>query len=267
MEKITINNIEFLRFNKIWNKINDVDHFITTRQNIEIKSNYDGFNMCDYTGDNPDNVKECRRIFSAINNIEIDSLFFPRQVHGDDILIIESKEEGLQQVKEKTFDAVITPLKGICIGVSTADCVPILLYDKEKKIIAAIHAGWRGTVKHIVSKTVKAMSKRFGSDPNDIIAGVGPSISQKNFEVGPEVPAEFLKAGFDKSHISDSSTEGKYIIDLWSSNKQDLIDSGVTVDNIEMAEICTVDNFEMLFSARKLGINSGRITTCIMIQY
>ncbi len=272
MKRVIIDNIEFYRFENIFNDSHELDHYITTRQSHKIigednsSSTYNHFNMCDYTGDDIQKVKYCRTLFSNIANIPVEELWFPRQVHGTDILIVDDIEEARRNIKENTYDAIITNQKSICIGVSTADCVPILIYDKTNKIIAAVHAGWRGTVGRIASKTIEVMKSRFGSMPHDLYVGIGPSVSLANFEVGDEVVDSFRHAGFEEHLFEKNKDSGKFHIDLWQANADDIISSGVNIQNIEISGLCTIDNSALFFSARKLGIKSGRITTCIILK-
>jgi YfiH family protein len=161
-------------------------------------------------------------------------------------------------------DAVVTDLKGYCLCVSTADCVPVLLYDKEKKVIAAVHAGWRGTVGRIVEKTLELMKAEYGTKGEDIVACIGPSISLEAFEVGDEVYAAFVEAGFDMSRIARRYE--KWHLDLWEANRLQLLSQDVKEENIEVAGICTYNHCDDFFSARRLGIKSGRILSGIILH-
>jgi YfiH family protein len=160
-------------------------------------------------------------------------------------------------------DAAITDLKQTCIGVSTADCIPVLLHDTKRDVIAAIHAGWRGTVAMIVCKAIDMMRRVYGSCAGDIDAIIGPGISIDAFEVGDEVYNEFATAGFPMESIARRypTTNGgtKWHIDLWEANRLQLIEAGIPGDRIEVAGICTWTRHREFFSARRLGINSGRI--------
>ena len=139
------------------------------------------------------------------------------------------------------------------------------MYDKQKIIVAAIHAGWKGMVNHIVIKCIDKMKTTFGSDPLDIIAGIGPSIGPDSFEVGLEVVEQFLENGFSDIYLS-SEIKGKAYIDLWEATRLELISAGIAPHNIETAYMCTLKMSDTFFSARKLGIKSGRIATCIMLK-
>ena len=184
----------------------------------------------------------------------------PRQTHTTNVRVITDvpSPEELQDV-----DAVVTHLKDFCLCVSTADCVPVLIYDKVREVIAAVHAGWRGTVGRIVEKTIETMKSHYGSEGKDIVVCIGPSISLESFEVGDEVYDTFAEAGFDMNRIAKRYK--KWHLDLWEANRLQLLNQGVLLENIEVAGICTYQQHEDFFSARRLGIQSGRILSGIML--
>ena len=161
-------------------------------------------------------------------------------------------------------DAVMTDVSGICIGVSTADCIPIIIYDPEHHAVATVHAGWRGTVSRIAEKAIQAMAITYHSKPEDMHCVIGPGISLEHFEVGQEVYEQFAEAGFDMDSISKWQT--KWHIDLKECNRQQLERMGVKPDHIEVSAICTVADNHDFFSARKQGINSGRIFTGAILR-
>lgn len=158
----------------------------------------------------------------------------------------------------------MTDVPQLCIGVSTADCIPVLLYDSTHRAVSAVHAGWRGTVLRIVQKAVEAMCHAYGTAPADLQAVIGPGISLDSFEVGDEVYDQFLSAGFDMQPIS--RREAKWHIDLPMCNRLQLMEAGVPADHIQMTNICTYQQYDRYFSARRLGIQSGRIYTGILIK-
>lgn len=244
---------------QLLNQYNDITHFATLRGVCDSLSAYSQYNLCNYSGDAPEHVAECRKAFADALGIPVARLWFPRQVHGTGVIVADFSTQPDQEA-----DAVITLQKGLCIGVSTADCVPVLLYDPEKHACAAIHAGWRGTVKHIVRQVVEQMCQLTGGDPSRLLAMVGPSISPEAFEVGEEVAQEFVAA--DRADCIRREGFVKPHIDLWQANVMDLLEAGVELDRIDCTPLCTFQNPELLFSARQLGINSGRIVTCIMMK-
>lgn len=234
--------------------------FSTTRHGGVGEGAYATFNCTHYCGDRPEIVKANLEIVKAMLPKCPRVLVIPRQTHSINVRIITGvpTDAELHEV-----DAVVTQLKGFCLCVSTADCVPILIYDRKKEVIAAIHAGWRGTVGRIVEKTLEAMRICYGTQGKDVIACIGPSISLSSFEVGDEVYAAFEEAGFDMSRIAKKYE--KWHLDLWEANRMQLLAHGVLPGHIEVAGICTYQHHEDFFSARRLGIKSGRILSGIQM--
>ncbi|HEY5571095.1 MAG TPA: peptidoglycan editing factor PgeF [Bacteroidales bacterium] len=246
-------------------------HFVTTRSGGCSKGNYDSLNLTSYTGDDPSHVAENRRRLCHALDIKENRLILPYQTHSTNLLNIDavflalSEEE--QHTKLQGIDGVITALPGICVCVSTADCIPILMYDREHDIVAAVHAGWRGTVQKIAVLALQKMGTLFGTRPEELIVGFGPGISQEAFEVGPEVFDTFKTAGFPMAHITQwHAGAGKYHIDLWEANRWQLLQAGIPDSQMECAGLCSWKHEEKLFSARRLGIKSGRTLSGIMIR-
>lgn len=234
--------------------------FSTTRHGGCGEGAYATFNCTHYCGDYPEHVKANLETLSSLLPKYPCVMVIPRQTHTTNVRVITSVPtvEELQDV-----DAVVTHLKDFCLCVSTADCVPVLLYDKEKQVVAAVHAGWRGTVGRIVEKTLEVMKSHYGSEGKDVIACIGPSISLESFEIGDEVYAAFEEAGFDMTRIARQYK--KWHLDLWEANRMQLLAHDVLPEHIEVAGVCTFQHHEDFFSARRLGINSGRILSGIML--
>ena len=234
----------------------------------EPKGSYDSFNITHYCGDAAEHVAACRAELCHTLGIPDERLILPRQTHGCDILhidevfIAKSREE--QTAALEGVDAIITTLPRTCIGVSTADCVPVLLCDTARRVVAAVHAGWRGTVAKITEKCLATMQERYGSHTSDVRAVIAPSIGLEAFEVGNEVYEAFAAAGFPMESIAQK--RDKWHIDLWEANRLQLLSCGVKAENIEVAGICTHSCHREFFSARRLGINSGRIFNGIMLE-
>ena len=236
--------------------------FSTERRCKDVLAPYDGFNITHYCGDDVEHVRSCRQQLCEQLEIPDSHLIVPRQVHGTHIE--EITEELLGRNIEDT-DAIITQLSGICIGVSTADCVPLLFHDTRTDAIAAAHAGWRGTVAHIGVLTLEAMTKAFGTHPENVVCVIGPSIGPEAFEVGDEVYEAFANAAFPMEDIAARHPQTrKWHIDLWKANIWQLMQAGIPQEAIHPSGLCTYDNNSRFFSARRLGINSGRMFTGIM---
>ena len=247
--------------------------FSTTRQGGVSEGNYASFNINCYCGDRPENVAVNRRLLAEELGVEVENIIMPHQTHGTEVrfiskdfltLPLSTRDRLLEGV-----DAVFTDLPMVCVGVSTADCIPIVLYDPCNHLVCAVHAGWRGTVHRIVAKSIKMMDKPYRVSPASLYAWIGPGITLDAFEVGEEVYQQFASAGFDMNAIarrypSDSSSESdgcKWHIDLMECNRRQLVESGLKESHIYVSGICTYNNADRYFSARRLGIDSGRIYT------
>lgn len=242
--------------------------FSTTRHGGVGQGHYACFNVNHYCGDTAEAVGQNRHALCQLLGIGEQRLVYPHQTHHTRICAIDkaflqlSEAERAQRLEG--IDALSTREKGVCIGVSAADCIPVLLYDEEHGAVAAIHAGWRGTVGRIAEQAVAHMQNTYGSRPETLRAVIGPGISLEHFEVGDEVYAAFAEAGFQLEQIARRFE--KWHIDLWECNREQLMSQGVRADNIQTAGICTYAHCDDFFSARRLGINSGRILTGIMVN-
>lgn len=238
-----------------------VTAFSTTRQGGYSQGSYGEFNINRYCGDTKEAITRNRELLCELLGIDDSRLLMPHQVHET---VIVAVEETSQESQLEGVDAVMTNVSGLCIGVSTADCIPVLLYDRVHRAVSAIHAGWRGTVKRIVEKTVAQMTAVYGSRPADIIAQIGPGIHIESFEVGDEVYDAFSAAGFTMETISRRYGE-KWHIDLPACNRRQLLATGIPEAQISVSPICTYQHPDIYFSARRLSINSGRIFTGIVM--
>jgi hypothetical protein len=237
-----------------------VTAFSTTRQGGCSTGNYAAFNINGYCGDDIVHVAANKVALCSLLGIEYDHLVMPHQIHD----CVVRRIDGPQQETLEGVDAVMTNVSQLCIGVSTADCIPILLFDPVHRAVSAVHAGWRGTVLRIVEKAVEAMQENYGTEAADLQAVVGPGISLNSFEVGDEVYDQFQAAGFEMEAIS--RRDEKWHIDLPECNRLQLVESGVLPSHIQMTNICTFQACDRFFSARRLGIQSGRIFTGILLK-
>ena len=249
----------------------DISHFVTTRQGGCGKGTYGTFNCTPYSGDEPDVVCRNQQLLCDALTVSPKELVIPFQTHGVEIGKIDRRYISFSDEERKTYlqgkDALVTNMPGYCLCVSTADCVPLLLFDKANRVIAAVHAGWRGTVARIVERTIETMRREFASEPKDMLACIGPSISLESFEVGEEVWQAFADANFEMERISLRNQDtGKWHLDLWEANRLQLLGKGVSAGSIELAGVCTYLNEDRFFSARRLGIKSGRILSGIMLN-
>lgn len=209
-----------------------------------------------------------------------------RQFHSDVIHVAAAPSAGAPKA-----DALITAAPGLLLGVQTADCVPILLADTRRRVVAAIHAGWRGTLARIAVKTLGRMSMEFGTRPRDVVAALGPAIGRECYEVGPEVAqafaaqfsvaAEWFDGSFDQLAHGEEPLWLPWLtmmppghvpppprvqLDLRAANRWQLIDAGLLEKNIAVSDLCTACRLDLLFSYRREGANAGRLMAAIGIR-
>ncbi|MDP3580323.1 MAG: peptidoglycan editing factor PgeF [Ignavibacteria bacterium] len=203
------------------------------------------FNMSLTVGDDEKIVKENRDAFFNEIGLTTAQIAFQRQIHSD-IITVVSKPGVVGE-----SDALITTERNIGIAISAADCTSIFIFDSVNKVIAGVHSGWRGTEKQIVLKTIKKLEKEFNSKLDDLFVYIGPSISQKFYEVGAEVADLFKPIYVDKQG-------GKLYLDVLSVNVDLIEEYGVPVNQIEISPYCSYQEKDILHSYRRDGKNSGR---------
>lgn len=260
-----MNNVPVLTFFDI---DKDVTAFSTTRHGGVSLGSYASFNINPYCGDSEDCIAANRKGLAQELGIDETRIVMPHQTHGVEVRQVAEDffrlPKNVQPMVLDGVDAVMTDTLNTCVGVSTADCIPILLYDKAHHAVCAVHAGWRGTVAKIAKKAVMAMAFHYHTDPASLQALIGPGISIGAFEVGDEVYEEFVAAGFDMEQISERRE--KWHIDLWECNRQQLVEAGLGADRVKVSGICTYTHCDDYFSARRLGSNSGRIYSGIFLN-
>ena len=226
-----------------------VTAFSTTRHGGFSRGAHGGFNINRYCGDDEACIDKNLALLASELGVDKANIIMPHQTHGTETRLISrdflSLGQATQQMILEGVDALMTDVPGVCIGVSTADCIP-------------------GTVARIAVKAVTEMRLAYGSRPEALLAVIGPGISLDAFEVGDEVYDEFASAGFDMAAIS--RREAKWHIDLKECNRLQLVSLGIMPRNIQVSGICTYNNYTDYFSARRLGAQSGRIFTGTIIK-
>lgn len=239
-------------------KFKNITHFITTREGWVSGS------KPRFTGDSENEYAAFRKELAHSGEWNASKFIFPRQTHSDHVAVIspETPETTIPDT-----DALITDEPGVFICVQTADCVPVLLYDPQKKVVAAVHAGWRGTISKIVQKTVAEMTSKYGCNPDDLVAGIGPSIHIHAFEVGPEVAKSVVDEFCNSSALLKPSLKaGHAYFDLWEANKTLLLEAGLQEENIEVMGLCSYEHADLFYSARRDGADTGRMVSAIRLN-
>lgn len=233
----------------------------TDRGAVEVASSpYDTFNICHYTGDDVGHVGRCRALLAEWLDVGADRLVVPRQIHSVNVAVVGRLPVAAEEVEGA--DGVATVLKEVAIGVSTADCVPVILVDPVAGVVAAVHAGWRGAVGGVVRNGVRRI-KELGADPARTLAYIGPSICVDCFEVGEEVAARF-----PEECVVRYADGRRPHVDLPGYVCRVLEEAGLRGPNIRPFEKtrCTRCHPDRYFSARSLGVGSGRNFTFVMLR-
>lgn len=236
-------------------------HLFPTRKGGVSEGAYDSLNFGGNVGDEPWRVEENHQRLARAVGLNRQKMFTVYQVHGREVVVL-SPGEARQEVAARKADAVIARGEGVGVGVRTADCAPILLFDREGGAVAAVHAGWRGTVADVVGAAVSALSENFGVRPHHLAAAIGPCIGPCCFEVGPEVLGAFAEAFDSDAWRGEPRPEGKGTVDLYAANEMALLRAGVT--DFESLRTCTRCQAEDFFSYRRDGQRSGRHLSVIV---
>ena len=214
-----------------------------TNRNVDAKSSEDMKRFSDKYGFNYDNI------------------VYNTQVHGADVRIVESEDDFTENGKEA--DGLITNLRNTPLLIFTADCVPVVFYDKKQGVVALAHAGWRGTYGNIAGEMVDIMTDKYGCEVVDIKTIIGPSVSVDNYEVSYDLIEKFSALEVQGYY---KEVDGKYYLDLWQLNKELLKKCGILEDNIKIIDFCTVRDNDKFFSYRLDAATSKRIGTIIQLD-
>jgi YfiH family protein len=188
-----------------------------------------------------------------------------KQVHGTEILTLDRPLTGSERFNDG-WDALITNQRGVLLTIRTADCVPVLMADPVYQVVAAVHAGWRGTVADIVPKTIMQMTKRFGSDPRTIRAAIGPSIGPCCYEVDAPVLDRVRSMGVDWREAVKDRGGGKAMLDLRQLVRIQLRVSGVLPESVQSVDLCTACHPDLFYSYRREGTVLATMISGIMLH-
>lgn len=238
----------------------------TTRHEGISRPPYNSLNLGATTQDQQHNVEGNRSLMTRAFGVAQEALVTVRQVHGSDILVIDAPNDDYSHFLTLESDAIITNQPGVMIGVCVADCAPILLMDPEKRVIAAVHAGWQGTAAGLVSKTVAGMKSLFDCNPSALQAAIGPCISKCCYEVDAPVKQAFAQSPVSWEACAELNGDGKWQIDLAAANRELLISAGVPAAAIQVSDLCVSCHRELFFSYRRDDGETGRQMGFIMLK-
>lgn len=247
-------------------KIGDAELFMTDRYGGVSNDSFSSLNLGYYSNDDPTLVIKNRQLVCDALSIPLSHFFIPKEVHGSDIQWIDASVVKANECDSNDLvcDALITTLPRVCVGVTTADCVPVLMYDHNSRVVAAVHAGWKGVVNEIVPKTISEIKNKLNIGPEQLNVKIMSCISLEKFEVGDEV-ATLFESKFENSSypIVDRTHYEKPHVNLRQAVKWQALSCGVLETNIEVSKECTHSE-EKYFSARRDGFSSGRMVSGIM---
>ncbi len=238
-------------------KLHKAQGFTTFRKTKETND----FNLALHTNSDKENAINNRNLLAKQLKLHINQLIFANQTHSDNISVVSQTSQNLIE----NTDALITNINGLCLCILTADCTPVLLHDPVQKVIAAVHAGWKGTARDIVGKTVQKMKENYHCNAQDIKAIIGPCISKNVYEIGENVFKEFINLPIDLKSAFTELPQQKFLLDLKLSNKLLLRNKGICEENIITSPNCTFTENNKFYSARKDGFNTGRMVSGIML--
>ena len=257
MNSLQYNGLCYLQFDSL-----NVKHAVFTRHGGISPEPWGSLNVGGTVGDDLARVRENRILsFQALGRAP-ESIFDVWQVHSADVVCAHAPRPTDESYRQA--DIILTDKPDVTLFMRFADCVPLLVYDPRKGVIGVAHAGWMGTLRDVATATVSAMKKNYGSNPADIIAGIGPSIGPDHYEIGADVILQVMQKFGDKSEQLLKPHNRKIHFDLWTANRMLLERAGV--GQIEVSGICTACHTDDWFSHRAEKGRTGRFGVLIALQ-
>lgn len=252
-------------------KAGTAQHFFTTRKGGVSEGFLASLNLGMNRGDEPGRVMENYRRVAAAFRTDTSHFVLSHQTHGTSVIVVREEDAGMgiaRPMEWESADGLVTDVPGLVLGVFTADCVPVLFVDPVHRAVGACHSGWRGTVGRIAAGTVRRMHEALGTDPADVLAGIGPSICQEHYEVSEDVAEHFRRefSGHEEELLRYEGNPGHLQLDLWEACRITLLEAGIPEENISVTDICTACNPELLFSHRASKGKRGNIGAFIMLR-
>ena len=241
-------------------------HAFCTREGGVSEDDYQSLNMSFREGDEEFHVLQNWNKLAGSFGIPMENFLVLNQVHRDGILVIPPRGEYFTSREGLDYDAIVTNRTHLAICIKTADCAPIFVVDPENKVIAAVHAGWRGTAAGISAKVVRLMQNQYGSRPSALLAAIGPSIGRCCYEVDEPAAAAFCSHKNAKAFLLPGKRKDRWMLDLAQANRGQLAESGVPDAGIDVSGLCTVCRQDAFFSHRGSGGVTGRQINFLMLK-
>jgi YfiH family protein len=260
-----IHSIEYFE-SSLLSQCDFLTHAFCTRLGGVSKHEYASLNISFKEGDEESKVLQNWNRLAMAFAIPLDQFLTVNQVHGDDIFIIKPFGDYYSSSEALNYDAIVTSRTNLAICIKTADCVPVFIVDKAKKIIAVVHAGWKSTALEITAKVVPLLIKKYDSSPREILTAIGPSIGQCCFEVDNAVANAFFKQKNNEAFLFPGSRPNKWMLDLAEANRRQILNCGIPEENIDISGLCTSCRQDLFFSHRSSGGITGRQVNFMMIK-
>lgn len=264
-----VDGVGFLTFPAL-SELKFINHAFSTRIGGISKDGYKSMNLNFRQGDDPANVTENYKIFCRAAGFDYNTLVSSSQDHNTFVRCVTKQDCGIGIYREhdiKSVDALVTNEPGVTLVTHYADCTPLYFADPEKKVIALAHAGWRGTVEKIAEATVNVMCEKYGCDPTDIVAVVGPAIGPCCYEVDTPVYERFASlTELKPAYFTRTLGHGKHIVDLKETNRRMMLEAGLMSINITISDVCTKCNSGLLYSHRASGSKRGGLVAMMCIR-
>jgi YfiH family protein len=249
-----------------FNETKLVNHCFSTKLGGVSTGIFESLNLGFNRGDSDENVRKNYEILCKAIGINVRDLVFSDQIHKANICMITEKDKGKGIIKKsdiKGIDGLITNVPKVPLITFYADCVPLFFLDPIQKVVGLAHAGWRGTVKNIAGKMIQRLKNDYKCNPQDILIAIGPSIGACCFEVDDPVANEFKNVFDYTDSIVFPQQNGKFYIDLWEANRQNLLNAGVQMKHITVTDLCTKCNKDIFFSHRGHQGKRGNLAAII----
>lgn len=268
--KVVENEVPFLEYPML-EETGLVRHGFSTRLGGVSEGCFSSMNLSFGRGDKEEAVRENFRRMGLAIGARCEDMVFSRQTHTTNVQVVTEKDRGMGIMRPTEYqdvDGMVTDIPGICLVTFYADCVPLFFVDPVKKAIGLSHSGWRGTVGKIGKATVELMGCRFGSDPADILAAIGPSICQDCYEVSEDVIEKFREnfAECDWTQLFYQKENGKYQLDLWKANEIIFAEAGILSKHIAVTNVCTHCNSSVFYSHRTTGNQRGSLAAFLALK-
>lgn len=248
-----------------------VRHGFSTRKGGVSGGCFESMNLGFERGDGPEHVRENFRRMGRAIGFEAESLVLSSQTHTTNVRLVTEADRGKGYSRPRDYedvDALITDVPGLTLATFYADCVPLFFVDPVRRAIGLAHSGWKGTVHRMGRETLRRMKEAFGTEPRDVRAAIGPSICQDCYEVGEDVALEFRREFWEHAdeRLTYRKKNGKYQLNLWRANEIVLLEAGILPKHLEMTNICTCCNPELLFSHRASGGERGSLAAFLQLE-